>query len=71
MSRTVWTPPQPVPCQQAPDLWVPEDGPSGREARKGCAVCPEVDACLAWAKRLKPTHGIWAGLSADQIGRLK
>ena len=70
-SRTTWAPSQPVPCQQAPDLWFPEDGPSGGLARKWCAKCPEAEACLSWAKTIRPSHGIWAGLSADQIGRRK
>lgn len=48
------------------------DARAAREdvAREVCASCPVRDACLAYALRVRPRRGVWAGRTADEIGRL-
>lgn len=43
-----------------PDLWFPASGggPDGDVAKAICRRCPLVDACLAYALRHEPDHGI-------------
>jgi hypothetical protein len=54
----------------------PEDEPPGDRAariavaREVCAPCPVRLACLAYALRTRPTAGVWAGLTPDEIAAL-
>jgi hypothetical protein len=36
-------------------------------AREVCAVCPVRLPCLAYALRLRPATGVWAGFTAEEI----
>ena len=36
-------------------------------AREICAACPVRLPCLAYALRLRPSAGVWAGFTPDQI----
>lgn len=36
-------------------------------ARDICCACPVRVACLAYALRTRPTAGVWAGLTADEL----
>lgn len=66
-------------------LYDPEchDGPAGlaaetagdRAAREQvaaeiCAACPVREPCLAYALRARPARGVWAGLTAFEVGAL-
>ena len=39
-------------------------------AREVCASCPVRLACLAYSLRTRPAAGVWAGLTAEEIGAL-
>jgi WhiB family redox-sensing transcriptional regulator len=39
-------------------------------AREVCASCPVRLACLAYALRTRPSAGVWAGFTADEIAAL-
>jgi Transcription factor WhiB len=69
-------------CAGNPELFT---GPSGIEpgdepepdraarvdaARQVCAGCPVRPPCLAWAVRLLPSAGVWAGLTPEEIAAL-
>jgi WhiB family redox-sensing transcriptional regulator len=36
-----------------------------------CNGCPVRAECLAYAMRVKPTAGIWAGISSHQVDHLR
>lgn len=48
------------------------DARAAREdvAKDICATCPVQLACLEYAIRTRPTGGIWAGLTAEEIAQL-
>ncbi|MGI5225721.1 WhiB family transcriptional regulator [Actinoallomurus sp. CA-142502] len=48
------------------------DARAAREdvAREICQGCPVRDMCLAYAARVRPDHGMWAGHIAEEITRL-
>lgn len=54
----------------------PEDEPAEEKAaridaaRDVCAGCPVRLACLAYALRTRPTAGVWAGLTPEEIAAL-
>lgn len=31
-----------------------------------CTDCPVIAECAAYADRIKPTHGVWAGINVEQ-----
>ncbi|RJL29944.1 WhiB family transcriptional regulator [Bailinhaonella thermotolerans] len=39
-------------------------------AKAMCASCPARSACLDYALAVKPTAGVWAGYTADEISDL-
>ncbi|MGJ6962534.1 WhiB family transcriptional regulator [Streptosporangium sp. G11] len=39
-------------------------------AREVCAECPVQQLCLNRAVRLRPKHGVWAGLTAAEVNTL-
>jgi WhiB family redox-sensing transcriptional regulator len=49
-----------------PDLFFPEVGGFGTEAKKVCAQCPVAAQCLEYALAHNETDGIWGGLSPKQ-----
>jgi WhiB family redox-sensing transcriptional regulator len=54
-------------CQYVdPDLFHVEKGESTRPAKRVCAVCPVVAACLDYALATDQRHGVWGALSADE-----
>ena len=60
-----WTPPVPVPCQDQPDLFFP-DNMRGcwdyRPAVRLCQSCPVMSDCLTWAMTdERPGMGVWGG----------
>ncbi len=63
-----------TPCFADPRTWTAET-PSPeqlRAAERGCARCPVREQCAAYAEALRPTCGIWAGVSwsGSYTGRL-
>ncbi len=51
-------------CSQTdPELFFPEPGANGRQAKKLCARCPLIDACLIDAVGRGETYGIWGGVN--------
>lgn len=59
-------------CSQVdPELWFPQKGGSGTEAKKICARCEVRSVCLAWAIESDQQFGIWGGVSERELKRLK
>ena len=56
-----------------PDDWFPLSGDpkDSIAAVRICKTCPVRVECLAYAIRVKPTAGIWAGISANQVDHLR
>lgn len=44
-----------------PELFFPDRGQRGTQARQVCSGCPVIVECDARARVLRPSHGIWAG----------
>lgn len=63
-----------VPCEEAPDIFYPEDFPSLQlrqlataTAKRLCNECPIKRDCLEYALETNQRYGIWAGTtSADR-----
>lgn len=54
-------------CAQVdPDLWFPEKGTTGVEARELCGRCDVQAACLAWALEHDERWGVWGGATERQ-----
>lgn len=53
-----------------PDLFFPERGDNGREAKKVCAVCTVRDSCLEYAIRARFHEGIYGGMTSRDRKRL-
>jgi hypothetical protein len=47
-----------------PEMFFPETGASGREAKRVCAACPVIAECLQYG--LRETSGVYGGLSARE-----
>ena len=56
-----------------PDEWFPISGDPKHSiaAVRICKTCPVRAECLAYAMRVKPTAGIWAGISSHQVEHLR
>lgn len=54
-------------CKGRNDLFFVERGKPQGPARKLCYnECPVFDECAAYAERLRPAYGLWAGQSTRQ-----
>lgn len=54
-------------CSQTdPAIFMPEKGGSNKPAKKICASCPAMVACLAWAVAHEIPDGIWGGVTARE-----
>ncbi|WNB84529.1 WhiB family transcriptional regulator [Cellulomonas sp. ATA003] len=64
LSRVLAEQREPAPCEAAPEAWftplLVED------ARAGCARCPAVAECLAYALVADERTGVWGGLDERQ-----
>jgi WhiB family transcriptional regulator, redox-sensing transcriptional regulator len=58
-------------AETAPDLFFPEKGESARAAKRICARCEVVDACLAYALARGESVGVWGGLTPRERAALK
>lgn len=55
-----------------PDLFFPDQGDYGHEARKVCAGCPVLESCRSWAiVNERGREGIWGGLSGSERQRVR
>lgn len=54
-----------------PDLFYPERGASGNEAKKVCRGCVVREECLEWALDNVEKFGIWGGLSERERLRIR
>jgi len=54
-----------------PDLFYPEKGESSASAKRVCRLCPVQLACLRYALRTEQQWGIWGGLSARELRKLR
>jgi hypothetical protein len=50
-----------------PDLWFPRNEFEERFAKSVCATCPVIRECEAYARRIRPLYGIWAGTHAYKL----
>lgn len=58
-------------CRQVDgELFFPEPGGSGRDAKKACALCKVTADCLDYALTNGIPYGIYGGLSAHQRKKL-
>lgn len=59
-------------CTQVdPELWFPEKGGDASAARRICAQCPVAAQCAELALANGERFGIWAGIGARQLSRLR
>lgn len=49
-----------------PNLWFPELGDDGANAKAICATCPVADECLAGAIERGERFGIWGGVATKE-----
>lgn len=53
------------------DLWFPDKGSDASPARRICAQCPVAVQCAELAQANGERHGIWGGVSARQLSRMR
>lgn len=59
-------------CQEVDgDLWFPDNGANGNDAKTICQQCEVRTQCLEYALTNSEHEGIWGGLSAHQRAQLK
>ncbi len=59
-------------CSQVdPELFFPEAGSSGADARRVCKGCPVRLRCLQDALDRDDQHGIWGGMTTAERNRLR
>jgi WhiB family redox-sensing transcriptional regulator len=64
-----------IECSQYPNLFVPEDllahavAEDYKFLRQVCKRCPVIDLCADYAIELAPTHGMWAGMTPQEIAK--
>lgn len=58
-------------AQSDPDAWHPEPQASVVDAKRICGTCPALASCFEWALRTSPQHGIYAGMTVNQLRRYK
>lgn len=56
-------------CPGLHDVFFSEDPAHQDTARRLCATCPVIEPCAAWAKRVRPNSGVWAGVLWRSDGR--
>jgi WhiB family redox-sensing transcriptional regulator len=64
-----------IELHDGPDPMTEIEHPDARAAREDvakeiCGTCPVRDLCLTYALRTRPTRGVWAGLTIEEIDRL-
>lgn len=63
----------PVPCEEHPDFFYPEDLPNARlrsvvtaYAKRMCKTCPIVKDCFTYAVESRQRYGIWGGTTPNE-----
>ena len=54
-----------------PEVFFPDKGQTGRDAKRICAACPVTKPCLEFALAHGITWGIWGGLSGRERRQLR
>ena len=51
------------------ELWFPVSShpDAYEEPRRICGACPVIDDCREWALDARVGHGMWGGLTADEL----
>lgn len=57
-------------AQTDPEIFHPEKGGTGRDAKAVCARCPVINPCRDWAVATQQQHGIWGGLNRRERAAL-
>lgn len=57
--------------REDPELWFPEAGDNGADAKAVCGRCPVQPDCLEYAVVSGQTAGIWAGENERGLRRLR
>jgi hypothetical protein len=57
-----------TPCHGRPE-WISDDSTDQAYAAAHCTRCPLLDLCTAAAAELKPTAGVWAGVTYPRSKR--
>lgn len=61
-----------APCAEiGGEFWFPEPKEQGVEAKRICAGCPFKWQCLQGALERGEEHGIWGGVAARQLPRIR
>ena len=53
------------------DLWFPEKGGSTKDAKRICGGCDVREQCLEYAIRTEQQFGIWGGVAARALRRMR
>lgn len=54
-----------------PELFYPEIGSTGIEAKKVCVRCPVQKKCIDWAMETEEPWGVWGGYTAHERQLMK
>lgn len=52
-----------------PEDFFPEQGSSGKHAKRICASCDVAAECLTYALDNREPHGVWGGMTAEERTR--
>lgn len=59
-------------CRQVdPELWFPEKGDAGNEAKRVCGRCPVEAECLEFAIQTVQRAGIWGGKGERDLRKIR
>lgn len=59
-------------CRQVdPDLWFPEAGDNGCDAKRVCRTCPVQPECLEFAVQTVQRAGIWGGMGERELRAIR
>lgn len=59
-------------CRQVdPDLWFPEAGDNGFDAKRVCRTCPVQPECLEFAVQTGARDGIWGGKAPEELLQIR
>lgn len=54
-----------------PELWFPDDGSNGNQAKALCRQCPVIEECLQYALDNREMYGVWGGLGNSERRMLR
>jgi hypothetical protein len=57
-----------APCIDSPNKWFSHGLVTQEAAKRVCiSQCPHLADCLVYALAIKPSHGVWAGRTPDEL----